>query len=83
VWYLIIMTVLSVAQHYIERYFSRGAVRNPAPLPFQALFQRFRRPLPVLDSTTDKVRNLGFHDARALRAGGAVRIHGISKSFGL
>ncbi len=81
-WYLIIMTALSVAQHYIERYFSKGAVRNPTPLPFQAFFERFRRPLPALDSATDKVRNLGFHDAGALRAGGAVRIHGISKSFG-
>ncbi|ANK87935.1 MULTISPECIES: amino acid ABC transporter permease/ATP-binding protein [unclassified Rhizobium] len=80
VWYLIIMTVLSVAQHYIERYFSKGAVRNPTPLPFQAFFGRFRR--PVLDGATDKVRKQGFHDATALRAGGAVSIHGISKSFG-
>ncbi|WFU92028.1 amino acid ABC transporter permease/ATP-binding protein (plasmid) [Rhizobium sp. CC1099] len=82
VWYLIIMTVLSVAQHYIERYFSKGAVRNPTPLPFQSFLERFRRPLPALESATDKVRNLGFHDATALRAGGAVRIQGISKSFG-
>lgn len=82
VWYLIIMTVLSLAQHYIERYFSKGAVRNPTPLPFQAFFTRFRRPLPALDATGDGVRKLGFHDAAALRTGGAVRIHGISKSFG-
>ncbi|MDF0695956.1 amino acid ABC transporter permease/ATP-binding protein [Rhizobium sp. MC63] len=82
VWYLIIMTVLSVAQHYIERYFSKGAVRNPTPLPFQAFFERFRSPLPVFDGATDKERNLDFHDATALRAGGTVRIHGISKSFG-
>lgn len=33
VWYLVIMTVLSVAQYYIERYFAKGAVRNPVPLP--------------------------------------------------
>ncbi|MEB3043898.1 amino acid ABC transporter permease/ATP-binding protein [Rhizobium mulingense] len=82
VWYLIIITVLSVAQHYIERYFSKGAVRNPTPLPFQAFFERFRSPLPVFDGATDKERNLDFHDATALRAGGTVRIHGISKSFG-
>lgn len=33
VWYLIIMTVLSVAQHYIERYFSRVpcAIRHRCP----------------------------------------------------
>jgi polar amino acid transport system permease protein len=29
VWYLVILTVLSVVQHYIERHFSRGALRNP------------------------------------------------------
>ncbi|QSY98200.1 amino acid ABC transporter permease/ATP-binding protein (plasmid) [Rhizobium bangladeshense] len=82
VWYLIIMTVLSVAQHYIERYFSKGAVRNPTPLPFQVFLERFRRPLPAPRNPTDKARNLGFHDATALRTGGAVRIHAISKSFG-
>lgn len=60
VWYLIIMTVLSIAQRYIERYFSKGAVRNPTPLPFQAFFERFRRPLPVLETATDTVRKIGF-----------------------
>ncbi|WP_082929009.1 amino acid ABC transporter permease/ATP-binding protein [Rhizobium aegyptiacum] len=82
VWYLIIMTVLSIAQHYIERYFSKGAVRNPTPLPFQAFLERFRRRLPALDNTTDRTRNHSFYDATALRTGGAVRIHAVSKSFG-
>ncbi|MBB4194265.1 polar amino acid transport system permease protein [Rhizobium aethiopicum] len=82
VWYLIIMTVLSVAQYYIERYFSKGAVRNPTPLPFQAFLERFRRPVPALGNTTDSARNPDFHDRTALRTGGAVRIHAISKSFG-
>ncbi|MDL2398287.1 amino acid ABC transporter permease/ATP-binding protein [Rhizobium mayense] len=83
VWYLVIMTVLSIAQHYIERYFSKGAVRNPTPLPFQAFFERFRRPLPVFDRTTDTALRSGFSDVASFRsAGGAVRIHSISKSFG-
>ncbi|ENN88174.1 amino acid ABC transporter, ATP-binding protein [Rhizobium freirei PRF 81] len=83
VWYLVIMTVLSVIQHYIERYFSKGAVRNPTPLPFQAFFQRFRRPLPVAAVAADSSRLATFRSAAGLRAkGGAVRIHGISKSFG-
>lgn len=82
-WYLVIMTVLSLAQHYIERYFARGAVRNPTPLPFQSLFQRFRRPLPTFDGYANIATRAGFQDAAALRAsGGAVRIHGISKSYG-
>jgi len=85
VWYLVIMTVLSIAQHYIERYFSRGAVRNPTPLPFQAFFRRFQRPLPVVtaDTRSDTGALAAFRSVTDLRAkGGAVRIHGISKSFG-
>ncbi len=82
VWYLVIMTGLSIAQHYIERHFSKGAVRNPVPLPFQAFLSRFRRPLADVAGNGAIVRKAGFHDATAFRAGGAVRIHGISKSFG-
>ncbi|CAN7306421.1 amino acid ABC transporter permease/ATP-binding protein [Rhizobium sp. LjRoot30] len=83
VWYLVIMTVLSIAQHYIERYFSKGAVRNPKPLPFQAFFAGLRRPLAaVAPLPGDSARTHGFRDATAFRSGGAVRIHGVSKSFG-
>ncbi|MCY7264927.1 amino acid ABC transporter permease, partial [Pseudomonas protegens] len=28
VWYLVILTALSIVQHHIERHFSRGALRN-------------------------------------------------------
>ena len=38
VWYLVITSVLSVLQYYVERYFSRGAVRELRPTPIQ----RFR-----------------------------------------
>ena len=82
-WYLVIMTVLSLAQHYIERYFAKGAVRNPTPLPFQKLFQRFRQPLPAFDTPTHIPSRIGFRDAQVVRnSGGTVRIHGISKSYG-
>jgi polar amino acid transport system permease protein len=83
VWYLVIMTVLSIAQHYIERYFSKGAVRNPTPLPFQSYFQRLRR-APAASSAKASGAALGNQRSSAdWRAkGGAVRIHGISKSFG-
>ncbi|NUS66916.1 MAG: amino acid ABC transporter permease/ATP-binding protein, partial [Ensifer adhaerens] len=82
VWYLVIMTGLSIAQHYIERHFSKGAVRNPVPLPFQALIARFRRALPDVAPQTTAVAKTGFRDAQAFRSGGAVHVHGISKSFG-
>ncbi|MEK1901384.1 MAG: amino acid ABC transporter permease/ATP-binding protein [Rhizobium sp.] len=82
VWYLVIMTVLSIAQHYIERYFAKGALRNPKPLPFQSFLKRFARPLPTAAISGDFTRTSGFRDAAVLRTGGTVRIHGISKSFG-
>ncbi|MDE1169377.1 MAG: amino acid ABC transporter permease [Pseudomonas sp.] len=37
VWYLLITTVLTSAQYYIERYFARGAVRVLPPTPLQRL----------------------------------------------
>ncbi|PZM15485.1 amino acid ABC transporter permease/ATP-binding protein [Rhizobium tubonense] len=86
-WYLVIMTVLSVIQYYIERHFSKGAVRNPAPAPFQAFLRRFRRPLlltaAISASTGAPARASGsLREAGVFRKGGTVRIHGISKRFG-
>ncbi|WP_114195907.1 amino acid ABC transporter permease [Edaphovirga cremea] len=46
VWYLFITTVLSVMQYYVERYFSRGAVREMPPTPLQRLSRRFARTQP-------------------------------------
>ena len=39
VWYTVITTILSIAQYYIERYYSRGSVRTLPPTPPQ----RFRQ----------------------------------------
>ncbi len=36
-WYLIVTTVLSVGQFYLERYFSKGALRSPPPTPIQRI----------------------------------------------
>lgn len=37
VWYLIITTLLTIAQYYIERYFARGTSRVLPPTPLQRL----------------------------------------------
>jgi polar amino acid transport system permease protein len=37
VWYVILTSVVSVAQFYVERYFSRGALRTVPPTPLQRL----------------------------------------------
>lgn len=39
IWYLIVTTVLSIGQFYIERYFGRSASRNPRATPWQRLLQ--------------------------------------------
>jgi polar amino acid transport system permease protein len=38
-WYLIVTSVLTVGQFYVERYFGRGSTREPPP----TMLQRFRR----------------------------------------
>ncbi|WP_082526293.1 amino acid ABC transporter permease [Kitasatospora sp. MBT63] len=34
-WYVLLTTLLSVGQYYVERYFARGAERTPPPTPLQ------------------------------------------------
>jgi polar amino acid transport system permease protein len=40
-WYLMVSTILSIGQFYLERFFARGALRTPPPTPIQ----RIRRDL--------------------------------------
>lgn len=41
IWYLVLTTILTIGQYYVERYFARGSQRELPPTPFQ----RFRRML--------------------------------------
>jgi polar amino acid transport system permease protein len=41
IWYLVMTTILTIGQYYIERYFARGSQRELPPTPWQ----RFRRML--------------------------------------
>jgi polar amino acid transport system permease protein len=43
IWYLIVTTVLSIGQYYVERHFGRGAARELPPTPLQ----RLRRQLAI------------------------------------
>ncbi len=52
-WYLIVTTVLSIGQFYLERYFGRGALRTPPPTPLarlrsdlRGIVSKFRTPRP-------------------------------------
>lgn len=43
VWYVVITSALSIAQYYVERHFSKGAVREVPPTPWERLRAKFRR----------------------------------------
>jgi polar amino acid transport system permease protein len=47
VWYLLVTSILSVGQYYLERYYGRGASRNQ-PL---TLLQRMRRSITIRHAT--------------------------------
>ncbi|MBD0693972.1 amino acid ABC transporter permease [Streptomyces sp. CBMA123] len=49
VWYVVLTTVLSIGQYYVERYFSRGTLRTPPPTPLQRL-RTVLRSLPARTS---------------------------------
>ncbi|PRY43980.1 amino acid ABC transporter permease [Umezawaea tangerina] len=42
VWYVVVTSVLSAAQYYVERYYARGAARALPPTPWQRLKGRLR-----------------------------------------
>ena len=37
IWYLVVTTILSIGQYYIERHYARGAMRALPPTPLQKL----------------------------------------------
>jgi len=37
IWYLLVTTVLSIGQYYMERHYAKGALRTPPPTPIQRL----------------------------------------------
>ncbi|WP_280405317.1 amino acid ABC transporter permease [Nocardia brasiliensis] len=41
-WYIVLTTVLSVAQFYIERHYAKGAQRTPPPSPLQRVRLKLR-----------------------------------------
>jgi len=45
IWYLIMTSVLTFGQYYVERYYARGSTRNLPPTPFQRLRALFARNL--------------------------------------
>ncbi|MGN7871200.1 amino acid ABC transporter permease/ATP-binding protein [Paracoccus sp. 22332] len=92
VWYLIILSVLSVIQYHIERHYARGALRTLPPNAFRAVFARLglvsltpppksadAAPLP---SPILRAQQPGSDWAGSLPQGGTVEIRGVTKSYG-
>lgn len=52
-WYVVLTSVLSVAQYYVERRFARGADRTPPPTPVQRV-RRFVRVLRQAAASPDR-----------------------------
>lgn len=52
IWYIVVTTILSVGQGYLERYFGRGSSRSVQHTPFQRIknFFRVHAPRPVITS---------------------------------
>ncbi len=87
VWYLVILTVLSIVQHQVERHYARGALRNPPPSVFSRLGQWLGRKQAA---TTPLVAEVAVAATPAPRAswagvqqtGGEVSIQHVHKRFG-
>ena len=76
VWYLVILTVLSVIQAQIERHFAKGALRN-APT---SIFARFATAPVAADAGEAASANAPFDWTP--RQGGEVVLRSVDKSFG-
>ena len=53
IWYLIVTTVLSIGQYYLERHFGRGVTRDLPQTPLQRLRRRFSPPQRASDEVLD------------------------------
>jgi len=89
VWYLIILSLLSVVQYHIERHYARGALRTLPPNVFRLILSLLR--IYPLDGGADRQKSAEAavaavipkaNWAESLSKGGEVNIHGVSKSFG-
>lgn len=94
VWYLVLLSVLSAVQYFIERHYARGALRNPPPPVIRTLvgwlgglrFVPDGLPLgaaePAPPATTTALPRRRRSSGGETRRGGQVTIQNVSKSFG-
>ena len=85
VWYLVILTVLSLVQQQVERHYARGALRNPPPSVF-SLLARWLRTGPRKATGQGRPQTNAAAAApgwaQSAQRGGVVEIHAVSKRYG-
>jgi len=82
VWYLIILTLLSVVQQQVESHFSKGALRHATTSVFTKVASWYASRQPPIQRETLPVSAALGGASQKPRAGGEVTIHGVSKSYG-
>ncbi len=89
IWYVVILSVLSVVQYYVERYYARGALRTLPPDPLRraldwaGLFPRTLARDVAQQAAVAAAPRVGAQSwSGKLPKGGAVSIRNLGKSFG-
>ena len=59
VWYLVLTSILTGGQFYVERYFARGATRDLPPTPIQRLRALFTRNVTTFHAKPPEVGAVG------------------------
>jgi len=78
-WYLVIMTILSIAQFYIESYFSKGFKR--VSTSSSALNKKKEKASRRSPSNVNNALYQTSFSSSVVSSGAPVKLHGISKSF--
>lgn len=79
VWYLVILTVLTLIQRQIELHYARGALRNPMPSVFTRLARAWRARSAAPAEVVPDAQATGTVEPGP---GAEVRITGLVKSYG-
>lgn len=59
IWYLVVTTLLSIGQFYVERHFAKGTLRTPPPTPLQRLSRDLRGVGRLISSSRGPIRMAG------------------------
>ncbi len=86
VWYILLTTVLSIVQYYVERHYAKGAVRTLPLTPWQKVQRKITNINAGRQEAILRGRPMSTIEIseapRAVDRAYAVEVHGVHKSFG-